>query len=188
MLKLFKLIRLIRTSDALARRIQQSHLAYVAHPAIIRLFSICCALILSWHVIGAPQCVPIPRHRVCEHTNPMASHSRPIHPCVSCAGCIWWLLRSEDDAKAAARTVAAQMGHADVESVAVNFIPLPSNGSWSALSYIEAYYWAISVTTGIGVPVLPLTHAEAVFDGFITFLGILLQVGAHHRIMRAWVL
>ena len=118
LLKLFKLVRLIRTSHALMRRIQQSQLAYVAHPAIIRIFYLILGLTLSWHVIG----------------------------------CLWWFLRSDESAVRASLT---RDGHE-----AVHMIPLPSNGTWDGLHYIESYYWAVSVTTGIGVPVLPLTHEE----------------------------
>lgn len=153
LLKLFKLLRLLRSSQALSKWVSQSHFAYFAHPALIRIFNLCCGLVLSWHVIG----------------------------------CIWWFLRTMNAAPAADGVHGGVHGGGDGTSArppVINFIPLPSGDAdgggddderWDGLSYIEAYYWAVSVTTGIGVPVLPSSHAEAVFDAFVTFLGILLQ-------------
>jgi hypothetical protein len=85
-----------------------------------------------------------------------------------CIGCIWWFLRSNE--------LQYQSGATDVASL--GFI-LNEDGANTTSTpgelYIEAYYWAVSVTAGIGVPVLPASHPEAIFDGFVTFLGILLQ-------------
>ena len=39
-------------AQVISRRISQSHFAYIAHPSLIRLFTLCCGLILSWHCIG----------------------------------------------------------------------------------------------------------------------------------------
>ena len=50
-----------------------------------------------------------------------------------------------------------------------------SNMTSSITYYVEAYYWAVSVTTGVGVVPTPNSHLEALFNGIISFLGMLLQ-------------
>ena len=77
-------------------------------------------------------------------------------------GCLWWYIGQQQG------TVTEH-----------NLIELPEgcagNHACPGYEYVTSYYWAVLVTTSGETPVVPTTHAEAVYEALMSFLGVCMQ-------------
>lgn len=167
--KLSKLVRVLKMG-----RIIQRLGSFGVNPGVLRLFALLAKLVGIWHFVACLYWYIATREGLCTWFSEAPSWSDIADTNTTRDG-------ERDDAYSAAYAEFYSFGKATYErpNAAVECIShwMPWEGIEREsldVQYMQAFFWAVMVTSGIGYDVAPQTNIECLFTIFVIGLGIIM--------------